>query len=130
MIKMTCTLMESYALTYYRKQLIKILRSLETTVFLKSDSHLPKRKLFIWFNDSPSKLMKNSFYFILKALSVLKIFKLLSWLFRQAEKMAWLERWSYFRNLCRHSLFNKKLQHTYCSIYHKLKATRQKNFIS
>ena len=38
---------------------------------LKSDSHLPK-KIFICFNDSPSKMIKNVFYFILKALFVLK----------------------------------------------------------
>ena len=38
---------------------------------LKSDSHLPK-KFFICFNDSPSKMIKNVFYFILKALFVLK----------------------------------------------------------
>ena len=44
--------------------------------FLKSDSHLPKENFFICFNDSPSKIMKNIFYFILKALFVLKIFKL------------------------------------------------------
>ena len=30
--------------------------------------------------------MKNAFYFILKALFVLKIFKFLSWLFGRAEK--------------------------------------------
>ena len=45
---------------------------------LKSDSHLPKKTLFICFNDGPSKMMKNAFYFILKALSVLKLFKFLS----------------------------------------------------
>ena len=43
---------------------------------LKSDSHLPKKKYFICFNDSPSNMMKNDF--ILKALFVLKIFKSLS----------------------------------------------------
>ena len=32
---------------------------------LKSDSHIPKKKN-ICFNDSPSKMMKNAFYFILK----------------------------------------------------------------
>ena len=42
---------------------------------LKSDSHLPKKFLFICFNESPLKMMKNVFYFILKALFVLKIFK-------------------------------------------------------
>ena len=29
---------------------------------------------FIYFNDNPSKMMKNAFYFISKALFVLKIF--------------------------------------------------------
>ena len=44
---------------------------------LKSDSHL-QECFFICFNHSPSKMMKNVFYFILKALFVLKIFKFLS----------------------------------------------------
>ena len=35
---------------------------------LKSDSHLPKKFLFIYFNESPLKIMKNAFYFILKYL--------------------------------------------------------------
>ena len=38
--------------------------------------------------------MKNAFYFILKALSVLKIFNFLSWLFGHVGKTAWLERWT------------------------------------
>ena len=33
-------------------------------------------------------MMKNAFYFILKALAVLKIFKFLSWLFGYIEKTA------------------------------------------
>ena len=49
------------------------------------------QKFFICFNDSPSKTMKNTFYFILKGLFVLKIFKFLSWLFGHVEKTAWLE---------------------------------------
>ena len=48
--------------------------------------------IFCTFNDSPSKMMNNAFYFILKALFVLKIFKLLSWLFGHVEKIVWLER--------------------------------------
>ena len=44
---------------------------------LKSDSHLPIF-FIIFFNDSPSKVMENAFYFILKTLLVLKIFKFLS----------------------------------------------------
>ena len=45
---------------------------------LKSDSHLPKKMFFICFNDSPTKLMKNAFNFIVKTLFVLKIYKFLS----------------------------------------------------
>ena len=49
-------------------------------VFLKSHSHLPKIFFIIYFNGSSTKMMKNAFYFILKAFFVLKIFKFLSWL--------------------------------------------------
>ena len=52
---------------------------------LKSNTHLPKN---FCFNDSPSKMMESAFYFILKALFVLKIFKCLSWLFGNVEKTA------------------------------------------
>ena len=45
---------------------------------LKSDSHIPKKNCVIYFIESPLKMMKNAFYFILKALFVLKIFELLS----------------------------------------------------
>ena len=54
------------------------------------DSRLLKK--YICFNDSPSKTIKNAFYFILRALFVLKIFKCLSWLFGHVGKMTWLER--------------------------------------
>ena len=55
---------------------------------------LPSKKeiFFICFNDSPSKMMNNAFYIILKALFVLKIFKFLSWLFGHVEKTTWWER--------------------------------------
>ena len=43
------------------------------TLSLKSHSHLPKKICFICFNESPLKLMKNAFYFILNTLVVLKI---------------------------------------------------------
>ena len=59
---------------------------------IKSGSDLPKNIFIIGFNESPLKMMKNAFYFILKALFALKIFKLLSWLFGHVEKTAWLER--------------------------------------
>ena len=56
---------------------------------LKSDSHLPKKICLI---ERPLKVMKNAFYFVLKALSVLKIFKLLSLVFGHLGKTAWLEK--------------------------------------
>ena len=40
---------------------------------------------------APLKMMKNAFYFILKVLFVLKIFKFLCSLFRHVEKTALLE---------------------------------------
>ena len=56
------------------------------TEYLKWDSHLPKKICFIYFNESPLKMIKNAFYFILRALFVLKIFKFLSWLSGHVEK--------------------------------------------
>ena len=50
------------------------------------------KKIAICLMESPLKMMKNTFYFILKALFVLKIFKFLSWLFGHVGKTAWLER--------------------------------------
>ena len=47
-------------------------------MFLKSDSHLPPKNCVICFVESPLKMMKNAFYFILKALFVPEIFKVLS----------------------------------------------------
>ena len=39
--------------------------------------------------ESPLKMMKNAFYFLSKALFVLKVFKFLSWLFGHVAK--WLD---------------------------------------
>ena len=36
--------------------------------------------------ESPSKMMKNAFYFTLRAFFILEIFKFLSWLFDHVEK--------------------------------------------
>ena len=60
--------------------------------FFKVGLSPSEKNCVICFIESPLKMMKNAFYFILKALFVLKIFKILSWLFGQVEKMAWLER--------------------------------------
>ena len=54
---------------------------------LKSSSQIPKKRV-IYFMESPLKMLKNAFYFTLKALFVLKIFKFLSWLFGHVEKTA------------------------------------------
>ena len=48
------------------------------------------RQLLI--TESSLKMMKNAFYFTLKALFVLKIFTILSWIFGHVEKTARLER--------------------------------------
>ena len=37
-----------------------------------------QKNCFIYFNESPLKIMKNNFHFILKALFVLEIFKLVA----------------------------------------------------
>ena len=58
--------------------LIQLQEKLKNFKKLKLNSHFPKKNFFICFNDSPSKMMKNAFYFILKALFLLKIFKFLS----------------------------------------------------
>ena len=59
-------------------RLIYANRCLWTGLTLKVGFSPSKNFFNIWFNDSPSKMIKNAFYFILKALSVLKIFKSLS----------------------------------------------------
>ena len=45
-----------------------------------------KKSCVIYFNESPLKIMRNTFYFISKALIVLNIFKFLSWIFGHVEK--------------------------------------------
>ena len=47
-----------------------------------------KKNFVICFIESPLKIIKNAFCFILKALFVLKIFKFLSLLFGHIEKTA------------------------------------------
>ena len=51
----------------------------------------PSSNCVIYFNKSPFKMMKNAFYFILKPLFALKIFKFLSSLFGHTEETASLE---------------------------------------
>ena len=65
---------------------------LDLTIFdpfsLKLDSLISQKNCVIWFIEIPLKVMKYAFYFILKALFVLKIFKLLSCLLGHVEKTA------------------------------------------
>ena len=56
------------------------------TLKSKVDSHLPKRNFVICSIESPLKIIEFAFYFILKALFVLKIFMFLSLLFGHVEK--------------------------------------------
>ena len=57
--------------------------------------------------ESPLKMMKNAFYFMLKALFVLEIFTFLSWLFGYIREIAWQESYGLVQNLWRHRLGNK-----------------------
>ena len=53
----------------------------------------PSKKIsVIYFIESPLKMMKNAFSFTLKALFILKIVKLLLWLFGHVGKTSWSER--------------------------------------
>ena len=67
----------------------------------------PKKIMLFTSMESSLQMMKNAFYFIVKALFVLKIFKFLSWLFGHVENTGWLERSDEFQNSWRHNLVNK-----------------------
>ena len=60
-----------------KKLLLNICVLLTILCILNSDSYLTNF-FFICFNDSPSIMMQNAFYFILKAIFFLKIFNFLS----------------------------------------------------
>ena len=53
----------------------KILISLKENLLPKVGLSLSKKLCFICFNESPLKIMKNAFYFMLKAIFILQIFK-------------------------------------------------------
>ena len=55
-------------------------------------SPFPPKKCFICFNDSLSKMMKNTFYFILKAFFVLKTFTLLVLTFLACRKNSLIKK--------------------------------------
>ena len=58
---------------------------------LKLDPHLLKN-CFICFNESPSKITRNTFYFVLKASFILNVIEFLSLLFGRVGKTAWSEK--------------------------------------
>ena len=60
------------------------------TQSLKVGLSLSKKVVFIYFNESPLKMMKNAFYLMLKAIFVLDIFKFLFWYFGYVEE--WLDK--------------------------------------
>ena len=66
-----------------------------------------KYVFIIYFNEIPLKVIKNAFYFMLKALFVLEIFTFLSWLFGYVEKRLDKKAMVNFKNLWRHRLVNK-----------------------
>ena len=71
-------IMECIEPNCFCKYMKKVRSSLSTILVFKVGLPPSKKIFFINFNYSPSKMMKNTFYFILLALVVLKIFKLLS----------------------------------------------------
>ena len=82
-----------YKLEIFLISQAKLDRSFQAGQFmLKGGLSTSKKSCVICFSESPLKIMKNGFYFILKAPFVLKIFKFLSWLFGHLEKTARLER--------------------------------------
>ena len=98
---------------------------------LKSDSHHRPKNVFIFFNDSPSKVMKNAFYFIFKVLFVLKVFKYMSWLFGHVEKMAWFRNKRLISKFVTSQPSQQTITiHIYCSISYEVKTTRQSNLVS
>ena len=54
--------------------------------FLNRTLTFQKKSSFVFFNESPLKVMKNAFYFTLKALFAPRIFNFLSWICGHAEK--------------------------------------------
>ena len=61
-------------------------------MFIKVRLPTSKKNCFVCFNESPSKMIKNAFYFILKTVLVLKIFKFLSYVEKTADAQCWFFR--------------------------------------
>ena len=73
--------------------------------------------------------MKNAFYFTLKALSIIKIFKLLPWLFGHVKKPGLIKDKINFKIYdVTNCLINNYNTH-YRPISHEIKTSRQWNFV-
>ena len=77
---------EVQLLCYVESGITKDFLTNTTIIALKSDCHLPRKICFICFNESPLQMTKNAFYFILKALFILKVFNFLSGVFGHLKK--------------------------------------------
>ena len=86
--------------------------------------------VFISFNESPLKMMKNIFPFMLKTLFVLKIFKFLYWLFGYVEKRFDKKANANFKIYDVTVIPTKIIIHIYFLITHEIKTTRQRNFVN
>ena len=87
-----------------------------------------QKKFFFFFNGSLFKMMKNAFYFILKALFVLKIFNFLSWLFGHVKK-----KWLDSKEKVNFKIYDVTvwLTNNYkCPMPQDVKATRQWNLVT
>ena len=83
-----------------------------------------KKMSVICLIENPLKIMKNAFYFILEALFVLKIFNFVL-TFWACRKNGLIRKIKLISKFMTSEPGNTELQYTYCSISHKLKATRQ-----
>ena len=101
-----------------------------TEIKLKVGLSPSKNFFVICFSAALLKMIKNPFYFILKALFVLKIFKLLSWLFWSHRKNGLIRKTKLISKLMTSHLVNEQLQYTYCLLFHEVKATRQWNLVN
>ena len=76
-----------FAIQIYRPYNLKFLNFLSIQITLKSGPHFLRNCGFFCLFESPLKMIKNIFHFILKALFVRKILQFLSWLFSSKNDM-------------------------------------------
>ena len=90
----------------------------------------PSKTLLYLLQWKPFEIYLNAFYFKLKTLLVLKIFKFLCWLFSHVKKrLDKKDKFNFKIYSNHHSMVNKQLHYIYWSMSHKVKATRQLNLV-